>query len=76
MRRIDNLSHKNMTGQGPATGPETNPEIWVQLEEEARNTNLVILETVQELKNEMAYLREDNARLTMEQENISRISIY
>lgn len=73
---MDNLSHNNMTGQGPATGPETNSEIWVQLEEETRNTNLVILETVQELKNEMAYLREDNVRLTMEQEKISRISVY
>lgn len=33
-------------GQGPATDLETNPEIWVQLREEACNTNLVILETV------------------------------
>lgn len=56
-------------GQG-AHGPENNPELWVQLGEEAKNTNEVILETVQELKNEMARLREDNARLTMEQERI------
>eukprot|EP00253_Pinus_taeda_P028245 PITA_28245 len=47
-----------------------NPELWVKLGEEARTTNQVILETVQELKNEMARLREDNARLTMEQERI------
>ena len=44
--------------------------MWVQLGEETRSTNLAILETVQELKNEMARLREDNARLTMEQERI------
>ena len=44
--------------------------MWVQLGEETRSTNLAILETVQELKNEMARLREDNARLTMEQEKI------
>ena len=43
-----------------------NPELWVQLGAETRNTNLAILETVQELKNEMARLREDNARLTLE----------
>eukprot|EP00253_Pinus_taeda_P010864 PITA_10864 len=47
-----------------------NPELWVQLGEETRSTNLAILETIQELKNEMARLREDNARLTVEQERI------
>eukprot|EP00253_Pinus_taeda_P018132 PITA_18132 len=56
-------------GQG-ATGAENNPKLWVQLGEEARVINQAILETVQELKNEMARLREDNARLTMEQERI------
>lgn len=45
----------------------------MQLGEEARITNQAILETVQELKNEMARLREDNARLTMEQERILKI---
>lgn len=34
---------------------------------------MTILETIQELKNEMACLREDNARLTMEQERILKI---
>eukprot|EP00253_Pinus_taeda_P021744 PITA_21744 len=56
-------------GQG-APGPENNPELRVQLGEEARVTNQAILETVQELKNEMERLQEDNARLTMEQERI------
>lgn len=54
MRRTDSTSHKFVVGQGPATGPERRPELWLQLGEEARNTNLAILETVQELKNEMA----------------------
>jgi len=66
MRRTNSVPHWIVTGSGPATGLETNPEIWVQLGEEACNTNLTILEIVQELKNEMARLREDNARLTME----------
>eukprot|EP00253_Pinus_taeda_P012349 PITA_12349 len=69
MRRADSTSRRPVTGQG-VPGPENNPELWVQLGEEARVTNQAILETVQELKNEMARLREDNARLTMEQERI------
>jgi len=70
MRRVDNVSHRFVVGQGPTTSLENNPELWVQLGEEACNTNLAILETIKELKNEMAQLREDNARLTMEQERI------
>eukprot|EP00253_Pinus_taeda_P009062 PITA_09062 len=69
MRRADNTNQRPVVGQG-ISGPEHNPELWVQLGEEARSTNQAILETVQELKNEMARLREDNARLTMEQERI------
>ena len=56
--------------QGPSSNPRENPELWVQLGEETRSTNLAILETVQELKNEIARLREDNARLIVEQERI------
>eukprot|EP00253_Pinus_taeda_P033189 PITA_33189 len=56
--------------QGPDSNPQENPKLWVQLGEATRSTNLAILETVQELKNEMAWLREDNARLTVEQERI------
>lgn len=37
---------------------------------ESRNTNITIRETIQELKNEMARLWEDNVRLTMEHEKI------
>eukprot|EP00253_Pinus_taeda_P004982 PITA_04982 len=69
MRRADSTSHRYAVGQG-VHGPENNPELWVQLGEEARVTNQAILETVQELKHEMARLREDNARLTIEQERI------
>ena len=56
--------------QGADSIPRENPELWVQLGAETRSTNLAILQTVQELKSEMARLREDNARLTMEQERI------
>lgn len=56
--------------QGSGSAPRENLELWVQLDKETRSTNLAILETVQELKNEMARLREDNACLTVEQERI------
>eukprot|EP00253_Pinus_taeda_P017453 PITA_17453 len=69
MRRAKNTSRRPVMGQG-MTGADNNPELWVQLGEEARSTNQAILEIVQELKNEMARLREDNARLTIEQERI------
>lgn len=39
MRRAGSASHRFVAGQGPA---ENNPELWVQLGEEARNTNLAI----------------------------------
>ena len=70
MRRTSSAPHGNVDIPDSVTHPQGNPEIWVQLREEARSTNLTILETVQELKNEMARLREDNTRLTMEQERI------
>lgn len=60
------MSHRFAASQGPATSPRSNLELWVQLGEEACNTNQAILEAVEELKNEMTRLREDNARLTME----------
>lgn len=44
----------------------------MQLGEEPRNTNLTILETIQELKNEMAQLRANNARLALEHEKIMK----
>ena len=56
--------------QGADGVPRENPELWIQLGAETRSTNLAILQTVQELKDEMAHLREDNARLTVEQERI------
>eukprot|EP00253_Pinus_taeda_P032718 PITA_32718 len=56
--------------QGDGSNPQENPKLWVQLGEATRSTNLAILQTVQELKNEMACLREDHARLTVEQERI------
>ena len=56
--------------QGNSSNPWENPELCVQLGEETRSTNVAILETVQELKNEMKRLREDDARLTVEHERI------
>lgn len=70
MRRTNTASHKFGAGEGSAAGSGNYPDLWVQLGEETRNTNMAILETIQELKNEMARLREDKARLTMEQERI------
>eukprot|EP00253_Pinus_taeda_P018941 PITA_18941 len=56
--------------QGAGSVPQENPELWIQLGAETCSTNLAILQTVQELKSEMARLREDNAQLTVEQERI------
>ena len=55
---------------GAGGSPPGNEGVWVQLGAETRSTNQAILQTVQELKGEMARLREDNARLTVEQERI------
>jgi len=63
MIRADSASQGFVAGQGFAGN---HPELWVQLGEETRSTNHAILETVQELKHEMARLREENARITME----------
>eukprot|EP00253_Pinus_taeda_P015903 PITA_15903 len=58
MGRAENTSRRPVMGQN-MTGGDNNPELWVQLGEEARITNQAILETVQELKNEMARLSEE-----------------
>lgn len=50
--------------------PQGNPELWVQLGAAGRNTDSTLMRTVQELKDKMARLREDNARLNVEQERI------
>jgi len=55
-----------VAGTRPASFVETNPEVWVQLGEELHNTNISILETVQQLKDEMARLWVDNKRLMQE----------
>lgn len=61
-----------MIGLGPVAFPETNLEVWVKLDEEPCNTNTTILETMQELKSEMPWLRSDNERLMQEQEKIMK----
>eukprot|EP00253_Pinus_taeda_P028202 PITA_28202 len=70
MQGSGGAQHRAAANLGPAANFGDNAELWMQLGEETRSTNLAILETVQELKNEMARLRADNARLTMEQERI------
>eukprot|EP00253_Pinus_taeda_P022911 PITA_22911 len=70
MQGSGGAQHRPAANLGPVANFGDNAELWVQLGEEIRSTNLAILETVQELKNEMARLRADNARLTMEQERI------
>lgn len=69
MRRTDSVSQGFVAGQEPAGN---HLKLWVQLGEETQSENRAILETVQELKHEMARLREDNARITMEQERITK----
>ena len=54
MQRASSAPHRSIAGQEPTENPRDNPELWVQLGEETRSTNLAILETVQELKNEIA----------------------
>jgi len=75
MEGISSVPHRPAADQRPTTNPRDNPQLWVQLGDETRCTNLAILETVQELKNEMARLWEDNERLAMEQERILK-SLY
>ena len=50
--------------------PQGNSEFWVQLGAAGRTTDSTLLRTLQELKEEMAQLRVDNARLNVEQERI------
>lgn len=70
MRISNSAPHRNEARLETITQPQGNHEIWVQLGEETHNTKLTILETVHELKNEMARLRDDNTILTLEQEKI------
>ena len=51
MRRAESAPHKNVASLGPTTFPKNIPEIWVQLGEQAHNTYLTILETIQERMN-------------------------
>eukprot|EP00253_Pinus_taeda_P011753 PITA_11753 len=48
MRRAGSAPHRSTVGQGPALNPGDNPELWVQLGEETRSTNLAILEMLYE----------------------------
>lgn len=57
-------------GSTPFVGP--NLEMWILLENESRNTNALLLETVQQLKTEIVNLRADNGCLMREQEQIMK----
>eukprot|EP00253_Pinus_taeda_P013421 PITA_13421 len=70
MRRAENTSRRPVMGQN-MTGGDNNPELWVQLGEEARITNQAILETVQELKNEMARQNQLPANPSVEHPRLS-----
>lgn len=72
MRRTRFSPHRTPTGAGPTSLPETNCEVWVQLVEEPCSTNATIFETIQELKDEMGRLWEDNERLMQKHENIMK----
>lgn len=61
-----------MIREGTTSFPETNPEVWVQLGEESCNTNTTILETVQELNNEISRFWVDNERVMQEQGKIMK----
>jgi len=49
-----------------------NLDIWIQLGEESRQANEMLLETMQQLCGEMTNLRIDNERLHFEHERILR----
>lgn len=70
MRRIGYIPPRTAIGIGLNTSIEGHPKMWVQLREEAWNVNTILYEIVQQLKDEMARLREDNERLMQEEENI------
>lgn len=63
MRRVGTTLVRPTIGAEPKQFSKANPEMWVQIGEESWNTNIVILETIQELKNKMAKLRADSERL-------------
>ena len=73
MRRENSAPHGNLDQPDNVGQPWGNPELWVQLGAEGRNIDSTLMMTVQELKDEMARLSADNARLNVEQERILKI---
>eukprot|EP00253_Pinus_taeda_P006409 PITA_06409 len=62
-----------MEGMQGADGvPRENPELWIQLGAETCSTNMAILQTVQELKDEMAQEKEDHSDNVVEQQTPKR----
>ena len=70
MRRANNAPYGNLEPPDNMEKPQGNSEFWVQLGAAGRTTDSTLLRTLQELKDEMARLRADNARLNVEHERI------
>lgn len=62
MRRTRLTPLRLVIGEVTTSFPETNLEVCVELGEGSHNTNDVILETIQELKNGMARFQVDKER--------------
>lgn len=59
-------------GLGPIPSAVVNPKMWVQLGEDSQNPTIMLLETIQQLKNEIANMRVDNEWLMRDQERIMK----
>eukprot|EP00253_Pinus_taeda_P029666 PITA_29666 len=70
MRRANSAPYGNPEPPDNVEQPQGNSEFWVQLGAAGRTTDSTLFRTLQELKDEMAQLRADNARLNVEQERI------
>ena len=66
MRRANSAPYGNPEPPDNVEQPQGNYEFWVQLGAAGRTTDSTLLRTLQELKDEMAQLRVDNARLNVE----------
>lgn len=47
---------------------ETNPELWIQLENESRNTTTTLMEIIQQLTAEMEIVQTENENLVHEKD--------
>ena len=68
MRRREGITPLGRSSVGFKFVPftEANPEMWFQLGEETHNKNEMLLETVQQLRDEMRNIKVDNENLRLE----------